>query len=277
MSETKMYICGCVRNTGTYLHDVFKNIENICSLLNDYHIIIAYDKSEDDSLNILKTYAAKYKNKFSLLIGPTTLSDIRTENIANARNQILDEINNLHYTGFDYFIMMDMDDVCAKPINIEVLKYVLNKETTEPLSWDALSFNRRNYYDIWALSIYPYTFSLYHYQNRNKLKQDMKNVLYQKFTQEIKRNGNDGLVDCISAFNGFAIYKTKFFSNIKYEWNVKKLLEIYPKSNIDIMSKQVWQTPISRLDDCEHRYFHIRASKQNKARICISPMILFDD
>lgn len=277
MTEMKMYICGCVRNTGTYLHDVFENIEKIYDLLYDYHIIIAYDESDDDSLNILKKYKDKYKDKFSLLIGSRPLSKIRTENIANARNKIINEINGLNFRGFDYFIMMDMDDVCAKPINKEVLNHVFNKEKTEPLSWDALSFNRRDYYDLWALSIYPYTFSLLHYKNRNKIKHAMRNVLNDKFTQEIKKNGNDGLIDCISAFNGFAIYKTKIFSNIKYEWNVQKLLEIYPKSNIDIMSNHVWQAPIPRLDDCEHRYFHIRASKQNKARICISPMLLFND
>lgn len=277
MNEMRMYICGCVRNTRTYLHDVFKNIETICGLLDEYHIIIAYDDSSDESLDILKTYKAKYNDKLSLLIGSKPLSDIRTENIANARNQIINEINNLNKKDFDYFIMMDMDDVCAKPINKEVLKYILDKEKTEKLPWDALSFNRRYYYDVWALSIYPYTFSFLHYKNRNKVKGAMKSILKQKFTQEINKKGNDGLVNCISAFNGFAIYRTKMFSNIKYEWNVQKLLEIYPKSNIDIMSNHVWQPPIPRLDDCEHRYFHIHASKQNKARICISPMLLFND
>ena len=277
MTETKMYICGCVRNTGPYLNSVFHNIEKIIDTIDDYHIIISYDDSSDNSLNILKMYKDKYKNKMSLLIGPKKLSEIRTENIANARNLIINKINSLNQKDFRYFIMMDMDDVCAKPINIEVFKYVINKEKTTPLAWDTISFNRRDYYDLWALSIYPYTFSLLHYKNTHKVKCYMKNTLNLKFTEEIKKNGNNGLVNCISAFNGFAIYRKDIFSNVKYEWNVRKLFEIYPKKMVDVMSKHLWQEPISRLDDCEHRYFHIRASIQNKARICISPMILFDD
>ena len=38
----KMYICGCVRNTASYIDAVFLNIEKICSELDDYHIIISY-------------------------------------------------------------------------------------------------------------------------------------------------------------------------------------------------------------------------------------------
>ena len=44
------------------------------------------------------------------------------------------------------------------------------------------------------------------------------------------------------------------------------------------MAKVVEQ-PLSlhRPDDCEHRYFHIRATQLNGARICISPDYLFTD
>ena len=277
MSEIKMHICGCVKDTGKYLNDVFKNIEQICNILDDFHIIIAYDTSKDNSLEILQKYKENYKDKFSLLIGTTELSEIRTENIANARNSILNEIQRLGQDDFHYFIMIDMDDVCAKPINITVLNYILAKEKSEPLQWDALSFNKNPYYDLWALSIYPYTFSVLHYPHTYKIKQGMLNLLQKQFIEAVKKNGNNGLVNCLSAFNGFAIYRTNKFKNVQYEWNVRKLLEIYPKQSIAIMSKHVWQEPISRLDDCEHRYYHIRASLLNKARICISPLVLFND
>jgi len=275
MTEIKMHICGCVKDTGKYLHDVFKNIEQICSILNDYHIIIAYDTSTDNSLEILRHYKEKYKSKFSLIIGEVEPSEIRTENIANARNSILNEMLRLGQEDFHYFSMIDMDDVCAKHMNIDVLKHIIDKERTTPLEWDALSFNKTRYYDLWALSIYPYTFSVLHYQHTYKIKQGMLNLLQKQFTNAVKTNGNNGLVNCLSAFNGFAIYRTNKFKNVRYEWNVRKLLEIYPKQSIDIMSKHVWQEPKPRLDDCEHRYYHIRASLLNKARICISPMCLF--
>ena len=50
--------------------------------------------------------------------------------------------------------MMDTDDVCSKKINIEILrKHLLNND-----KWDSLSFNRLDYYDIWALQYYPFIF-----------------------------------------------------------------------------------------------------------------------
>jgi len=83
------------------------------------------------------------------------------------------------------------------------------------------------------------------------------------------------LSQCISAFNGFAIYRTDKFIDSNYEWNVHKALDIYPNSMVRVMSETVHSEPIARHDDCEHRYFHIRASQMNGARICISPEILF--
>ena len=277
MTSMKMYICGCVRNTASYIDAVFLNIEKICSELDDYHIIISYDESEDNSLEILQKYKVKYQNKMSLLIGNEQLSEIRTQNISNARNKILQNIQSLNYEDFNYFIMMDMDDVCTDPINIEVLKYIFQKEKTTPLEWDTLSFNRIKYYDIWALSIEPYTFSCWHYQNGTKIATYMRNFIQNKLREVAFQHKNDGLLSCFSAFNGFAIYRKDKFLNVRYEWNVQKLLSICSKSFINSMSSHLMQQPIPRMDDCEHRYFHIRASQLNQARICISPMFLFNN
>ena len=270
----KVYICGCVKDSEEYLIDVFKNIDMICNNVDDYCIIIAFDESSDNSLSILQDMKKKYNDKMILIIGNNKTTNIRTQNIANARNSILKKIKEIEL-DFDYFIMMDMDDVCSKPINIDVFNYIMNKEKTNPLPWDALSFNRNYYYDIWALSIYPYTFSLLHYPRFNAIRKQMHDYIKRLLTNCGKRYGNDGLINCISAFNGFSIYRTKKFIDSTYEWNIHKLLMIYSKKEIDVMSVQCLQTPIQRIDDCEHRYFHIHASKHTNAKICISPMCLF--
>ena len=269
-----IYICGCVKNADKYLHNVFKNIQNICHAINNYYIIIAYDESDDNSLATLQGYLDKHKEKMVILENKQSLSNVRTKNIANARNTILNKIKELHL-GFEYFIMMDMDDVCSGSMNMSVLNYILNKEKTQPLPWDCISFNRAKYYDIWALSIYPYTFSFLHYKSFNTTRKKMHDYIKNSLRKCYEKNGNDGLIRCISAFNGFAIYRTESFINSTYEWNVNKLLEIYSRNIIDAMSRVCVSQPIDRIDDCEHRYFHIHAAKQNGARICISPMYLF--
>ena len=276
MNKIKTYICGCAKDVGSYLDDVFNNIGFMGELFDDFHIIIYYDESDDNTLVKLNEYYEYYQSKMTVLIGEDPLTNVRTQNIANARNGILTKIKELNHDDFQYFIMMDMDEVCSSKFNKQALdNYLQYERTNNPLSWDALSFNRIMYYDLWALSIDPYGFSCNHYENTHKVKNQMVHFLKEELGKVVLKNPNTGLLPCISAFNGFAIYRKNKFVNIKYEWNVHKTLIIYPREKIDTMSHAVFQQPISRHDDCEHRYFHIRASQLNKARICISPSCLF--
>ena len=50
------YICGCLLNCEKYLNNVFNNILKIGKLFNNYKVIVAYDDSNDESLNILLDY-----------------------------------------------------------------------------------------------------------------------------------------------------------------------------------------------------------------------------
>jgi hypothetical protein len=174
---------------------------------------------------------------------------------------------------FEYFIMMDMDDVCSGKMNKKHLKHFL--KLGNDLPWDALTFNRPTYYDIWALSIKPYTFSCWHYAKHKQIYNNMLHYVNKQLAEVSVHDSRNALLPCISAFNGFGLYRTDKYIHSKYEWNVHATLAIYPKSEIDIMSRHVWSQPIARHDDCEHRYFHIRASQLNGARICISPVCLF--
>ena len=277
MKPIKSYICGCTYNVEPYLDKVLQNIQMLCECFDDYYIIFSYDDSEDNTLLLLKKFARNHPNKIKIVQGNKYLGNIRTQNIANARNKILDTIKKLDLEDFDYFIMMDMDEVNAGKMNVPVLNTILDTERKNtPLPWDSLSFNRVIYYDLWALSIDPYSFSCNHYNNVRKVKHLMVQHVKEAMGQALLQDPKYGLVSCISAFNGFAIYRKNKFINIKYEWNVHKTLTIYPKSRVDQMSRAVFEQPINRHDDCEHRYFHIRASQLNKARICITPMCLFN-
>ena len=94
----KMYICGCVRNNGKYLEQVFQNIDKIIGEIDDYHIIMSYDSSHDNSLEILRRKLQHYGAKnMSIIEGDeNSLSSIRTQNIAKARNRILEKIRQLN-------------------------------------------------------------------------------------------------------------------------------------------------------------------------------------
>lgn len=292
-----IYICGCVLNCGVFLEKVFNNIKKVGEIFTDYKIIISYDDSIDNSLSILHEYQ-KYL-PLVILHNTRPRSCIRTKNISEARNLILDYIYNKdNKDGYKYFIMLDMDDVNSTSINTDILKYYLyfNNE-----SWDALSFNRRKYYDIWALSIEPFILSCWHWTeywaDSNYI---VLNINFH-VVNLLSRLNNEELLECYSAFNGLSLYKIEKFVNCRYEWNINKNIDLINSLNsnfIDLNKKTLeknnmiidtseyinesefikYNDPlitIKKIEDCEHRHFHLSAIKYNNARIRISPMKIF--
>ena len=264
-------ICGPVKNCAPYLARVFENIEQIGTLFNDYKIIIYYDKSDDNTLEILKQYKNK-NDRLYFYVNKTPASSFRTHNIAIARNYCLKYVReNANY--FPFFIMMDFDDVNCKNINIEPLKKCLLRE-----DWDGLSFNTSpKYYDIWGLSIYPYCFSYNHFEN------NVQNYyIIQNYVTNLLNNLPHGeLQRCISSFNGFSIYRTNKFLSTYYDGRIR--LDLIPRENMIAHSRvansklvyKKYVTVDGRYEDCEHRAFHIQATKNSGAKIRISPETLF--
>lgn len=276
----KTLICGCTRNSGKFLPKVFNNIKIIAELFEDYQIVIAYDNSDDNTYDVLLKYKAFYGEKMQILLNPNQLTLSRTQNISNARNMIIDYIYNPTSPNYEYFIMMDMDDVCSGQINIGALKYNLSRT-----DWDSVSFNRNFYYDIWALSIDPFYISCWHWSKEWIRGTPYFAILMKSFIeQRIALTSKLELLDCNSAFNGFAIYRKSKFENCTYKNSFIENLNflsyhaiqnnIQNFNNYDKSVKFIW-TDID--DDCEHKHFHFQAINKNKAKIKISPLILFEE
>ena len=103
MINSNCCICGTVRNCGPYLEKVLQNIETIGNIFKHYKIIIAYDESSDNSLQILQNYQNIHSDNFILYIGTEPLNPYRVQNIARARNKCLD-IFKTNFHQFEYFI-----------------------------------------------------------------------------------------------------------------------------------------------------------------------------
>ena len=141
-------ICGCVYQCEPYLESTLTNMEKIGSIFKDYIILIAIDEGKDKSQEILEKW--KKKNpKLKILAGQRE-SEIRTQNICNARNRLLREMRTIYKVRpFEYFLMMDCDSVSSSPVQLDTLKEVLNNK----MRWDSVSFTTQmSYYDIWALN-----------------------------------------------------------------------------------------------------------------------------
>ena len=264
-------ICGPVKNCGLYLKKVLENMEKIGSVFDDYTILIYYDKSDDNTLQILKKLK-KINNKLQIYINRTPVSPFRTHNIAIARNMCLNYVKK-YKELYPFFIMMDCDEVNCKQVNVDILKKYLKRE-----DWDGLSFNTSPaYYDIWGLSIWPYCFSYNHFENSVENYTIIQNYV----TNLLKQLPPDGLLPCISSFNGFSIYRTSKFLSTYYDGRIRK--DLIPSVNMRAHMKATksklvytkYETVDGRYEDCEHRAFHIQARQNSAAQIMITPEVLF--
>ena len=169
---------------------------------------------------------------------------------------------------------MDFDDVNCKQVRPDILKTYIERN-----DWDGLSFNTTPmYYDIWALSIYPYCFSYNHFKNTNI---HNYNTLQNYINNKLKNLENGELLSCLSSFNGFSIYRTAKFLNTCYDGRVR--MDLLPKkylmshmiaSNSSIVFKDFGHIK-GKYEDCEHRAFHIKAINNDDAKIMITKDVLF--
>ena len=272
MNNIECCICGPVKNCGPYLDKVLENIEKIGSLFKDYTILIFYDASNDDTLSKLINYQ-KNNNRLKLFINKKITSKYRTHNIAYARNHCLNYIKN-NENKFPYFIMMDFDDVNCKNINTDILPKYFERD-----DWDALSFNTSpKYYDIWGLSIKPYCFSYNHFEQNQY---NNYHVIQDYIMKKLHDLPQCELLQCISSFNGFSIYRTNKFVNSYYDGRLRfdimpsKLIKEHAKVARSNIKLHDFGHVNGKYEDCEHRSFHASAIRKMNAKIRISPEVLF--
>ena len=274
----------CVRNNEIGLPKTFDNLLAIRSLFDEFTVIAFYNRSNDNSLSLLKS---ETRLNVVIIDDGDTPTGSRTMNIARARNGILGWIR-ANKPDVDYFIMMDSNSYsCQGDIKPEILgKYLTDKYTKD---WDSLSFARIPYYDLWAysdnviqLGCWTYPTRLMRYVRSGITAYTYQNVIEKHINNTIfnKKNENE-LVAVDSAFCGFAIYKTKVFINHEYlgyldpslfdknklVQNLRRFPPLQPDGRpVNIQGKLV---------DCEHRAFHLAAKKYSNARIMVAKDQLF--
>ena len=257
----KCVISGCIINCSRHIYSVFNNMIKISGLFDEYQIIFYYDHSHDSTLTKLRNIENSNKN-VTIIINNDNMFPHRTLNIAKGRNSIINKIRE-NYNDYNFFIMMDCDNVCSKELNINLLKKYLLDER-----WDSLSFNRKTYYDFWALCIEPYVYNYWNMSdmNRKKLETDFK----QKLNSLIN---TDELLEVLSAFNGFAIYRTNKFINCTYDGNER--LDLIPEDILCKSIKNLDQLNSNMQTDCEHKSFHLEGKFKYNSKNMISPYRLF--
>ena len=268
----KCFILGCARQCESFIDPVFRNILTLSQLFSHVCVIVAYDESYDNTLELLHEYKKNCPELcMEILTTDEPLSHIRTQRISNARNRLLKCMRSKYSAGWDYFIMMDMDDVCSRPIKPDVIQSYFART-----DWDALSFNRPDYYDVWALSFYPFVISCWNWGSEEQCS-SVVNQMRREIKSMLNRISPTSLLECYSAFNGFCIYRYSKFEGCQYDWltiDLNMLERGAVVRNIDIVQYQPQLRPA--FDDCEHRAFHRQAIITHNAKIRISPKMCFE-
>ena len=271
-SKPTLVVCGCAMNCSEYIEGVFENIERLKEVFDLKGVIVSYDDSTDDTYQKLTEKKELYNvmivrgNKPRLECRKDGV--IRVVNICNARNIYMNALEALSEKP-EYFIVMDMDDVCSGELRIETIKDAM----TDSDKWDGLTFDNPRYYDFWALSIRPFTVNCFMSSDVLKTMQLMLKSLV------ISRGDENRYISCESSFNGFGIYKSDKYINIRYSYthdpsqhvtfDVLSCLNVYGIKYPGFLQAGVL--------DCEHRHFNITAKKDNGAVLKIFKTQLFDD
>lgn len=265
-------LCFCVRNCEPYLNRIFKNIDDMRKLNFNLYCIFIYDNCADNSGQLLKEY--KNTNKNIIVKEIENTSPYRTVRIAKARNKCLHIIYN-YIECIDYHIMIDCDDVCCNPWNLNLLNNVLNNVDND--DWDCISFNRREYYDMWALM---YDNFRHHCWGFYMDCEAVINIMRNEITEKLSRSKTNS-IEVISAFNGFCIYKTNKFKGIHYEglyYNLKLLISNKELNQTVNYFKNKYKLNVNldlneNNECCEHLYYNLSAYKKG-CKIKISKFIV---
>ena len=271
MENYNIACCLCVRNCYKFLPAIFNNLNLLSKEFKNFNVIFVYDNCNDNSEILLEEYKNTSTYKVFVIHNSDNNSKHRTVRIANTRNVCLDIIYN-EIKNIDFHFMIDSDDVNILKWNIPIIQKYLNKN-----DWDSISFNRKDYYDIWALLYNNFKHHCWGFNNEIKIVIDfIKNDIQNKL-----KNLEEDDFECLSAFNGFAIYRTPMFKNISYDGTYKNMKELITdlekQETLNYLKQQLnidFKINENYIECCEHIYYHLSAIKHNKASIKISKYIL---
>ncbi len=216
----KVLICGIARNVAKASLNTMQSIQNLGRCFSDYRVIIYENNSTDGTDRIFAKWAKQDQRIFFLSekLSVKRLDRLctmkvrnRIEQIARARNIVLDIAMNPAFDGYKYLIWADLD--FQKPWEIDAIVETIVSPKEE---WDAvLAYGA---YDLFALrsSQWPIGFELLGDLYWKKLQ-----PIWDSFV--LKRDGPWEKV--YSAFGGIGIYKRESIRGCRYSGIVTPQLE----------------------------------------------------
>jgi hypothetical protein len=234
MNRTNAIICGVVKNCADKIDANMNLAIKTGEQFNAYKLVIYENNSTDKTKELLKKY--KTAKIISEDIDPETIrktsqiwsykeitgSDhpCRIEQIANARNRVIDEISKPEYDEFTHVVWIDLD---SNGWSIEGI----GNSFLQTTQWDVIYANginpNRTYYDMYAL--------------RTLANPDLcfgPEIVGEHFWKNLKTNLNfmneSALIPTCSAFGGIGIFKREIFKKYRYDCMVNPAVKTFYKN-----------------------------------------------
>jgi hypothetical protein len=179
------------------------------------------------------------------------LDKLRTVRIASGRNTLIGVVEKMILCDGKknpniYTAMIDMDEVMMKPMNKENFE----NRMLETKEWDVITFNRRHFYDLWALRYSRYDINLlaHGYDVPNSYVNIKSDIVRQLGESRTK------YYPVYSAFNGLAVYKYDYTIGCKYNGSSQES---------------------GNNQDCEHVAFHRCITARHGGRVMIHVNYIF--
>ena len=271
-------VCLCVKDVQKYVYPVFLNIMKLSNLFEIKSLVYFLDEGEDDTKGEITRVSESFSENFdpslvSIITNPDPPLPTRTERIAHGRNALFNRASELS-EDVEFMIMMDGDNISSGDFDYEkIAKYLPRND------WDCISFNREDYYDIWALCYEPFIHNMWGFTTRESCI-SVYHIMKEDISKELDSVPAGDLFECYSAFNGFAIYRIEKFLGCKYDGSRQ---EMFPRVKIMQYQDNLGadfglegaKIDFSKSSNCEHVSFHLQAIRENGARIRISSEIIF--
>lgn len=241
--EEKVIICGVVKNVAKLIEKNIQWAKETAKMFTTSKIIVYENNSTDETKEILKRqdgitvisedFSPETIRKESKIWAYTkvTGSDhpCRIEQIVNARNRLIDIINQEN--DYDYVIWIDLD---SDGWSLEGIFDSFQKK----LMWDVLYANGLtsdgNYYDMYAYRNWDFLYG----------PEILGELFWQRSFYKQPRFQGDYLIPIISGYGGIQIIKKELFKNHRFDSLVNdSVKEFYSKIQLTQNDLHVIQNP----------------------------------
>jgi glycosyltransferase involved in cell wall biosynthesis len=143
---------GCARNCKPHIGGVLENVARFAAEFREAAYIFVENDSADGTPSVLESWLeGRPLSTLIRLDGLTVKHPSRTDRIAAARNAYLEHIAGGALRDFDYLVIIDVDDVNAKPISLDAFRDALELLENDSSYAAVFACSDPVYYDVWAL------------------------------------------------------------------------------------------------------------------------------